>query len=48
MTKATNPESLQQYKVRFSLIVEQILTFASSPDIVRAVKNLSPNLKQIT
>ena len=25
MTAATNPESLQQYKVKFSLIVEQIL-----------------------
>ena len=32
---------------RFSLIVEQILAFTSSPNMVREVKDLSPNLKQI-
>ena len=35
------------YKIRFSLIVEQILAFASSPNMAREVKNHSPNFKQI-
>ena len=30
MTAITNAENLRQHKTRFSLIVEQILTFASS------------------
>ena len=48
MSATTNAENLQQYKIRFSLIAEQILAFASHPNIVREVKTLSPNFKQIT
>ena len=47
MTKARNAENLRQYKSRISLIVEQILAFASSTNLVRQVKNLSLNFKQI-
>ena len=47
MTAATNAENLRQYKARFSLIVEQILVFASRPNMEKEVKNLSPNFKQI-
>ena len=47
MTATTNAENLRQYKIRFSLIVLQILAFASSPNMVIKVKNLSPNFKQI-
>ena len=39
----TNAENLRQYEIRFSLIVEQILAFASSTNLVREVKNLLPN-----
>ena len=45
MTAATNVKNLRQYKIRVSLIVEQILAFASSPKVVREVKNLFPNFK---
>ena len=45
------PLVLQLYflfpRFRFSLIVEQILAFASKPNMFREVKNLSPNLKKI-
>ena len=47
MTATTNAENLQQYKIRLSLIVKQILAFASHPNIVTELKNLSPNFKQI-
>ena len=47
MTVTTNIENLQQHKTRFSLTAEQILFFASHPNIVTGVKNLSPNFKQI-
>ena len=47
MATATNAENLRQYKSRFYLIVEQILAFDSSTKLVREVKNLSPNFKQI-
>ena len=47
MTAITNDENLRQYKIRFSLIVEQKLAFASYPNALREVKNLSPNFKQI-
>ena len=40
-------ENLQQYKIRFSLITEQVLAFALHPNMVSKVKNLSPNFKQI-
>ena len=34
-------------KLRFSLITEQIMAFTSRLNMVREVKNLSPNFKQI-
>ena len=37
MTATTSAEILRQYKSRFSLIVVQILTVASSPSMVRAL-----------
>ena len=47
MTETTNAENLRQHKIRFYLIVEQILAFASSPNMVREVKNMSPNFKKV-
>ena len=47
MTAPTNAENLRQNKIRFSLISEQILAFASSPNMVREIKNLLLNFKQI-
>ena len=47
MTTTTNAENLRQYKSRFPLIVEQILAFTSSTDLVEEIKNLSPNFKRI-
>ena len=37
MTTTTNAENLRQYKSRFALHAEYILTFASSNDLVKAV-----------
>ena len=39
MTAAANTENFRQYKSRFSLIVELILTFDSSSNILREKKN---------
>ena len=47
MAETTNAENLRQYKIRFSLIVEQILAFTSGPNMVRELKNLSPNFEKI-
>ena len=47
MTTATNTKNLRKYKSRFSLIVEQILAFPSSTNLVGEVKNLPPNFKRI-
>ena len=47
MTAITDAESLRQYKSRFSLIMEQILAFTWGTNLVREVKNLSSNFKQI-
>ena len=47
MTTTPNAENLQHYKSRFSFIVEQILGFPSSAYLVRKVKSLPPNFKQI-
>ena len=47
MTVTTNAENLRQYKGRFSSIVEQIMAFTLSPNMLRDVKNLSSNFKQI-
>ena len=38
MTKIINAENLRQYKRRFSLIVEQIMAFASSIKLVSVSK----------
>ena len=40
MTTATNAKKLKQLKSRFSLIVEQILAFALSTNLVKAKKFL--------
>ena len=45
MAAVTNTENLQQYESRFSFIVELILPFNSSPDMVREVKNLTSNFE---
>ena len=47
MTATTNAKNLRQYKIKFSVILEQILAFALSLNIVREVKNLSENFKKI-
>ena len=47
MTTTTSAENLRQYKSRFSFNVEQVLAFASSTNLVREVKNLSPNFQEI-
>ena len=47
MTATANAENLLQYKSRISLIIEQMLTFASSTNLVREVENFSPNFKRI-
>ena len=48
MTTTANAKKFRQYKSRLSLIAEQILAFPSSANLVRKVKNLSPNFKRIT
>ena len=48
MTATTNVENLQQYKSQFSLIIELILPFDSSPNMVREVKNLQVSNKYVT
>ena len=45
MTKATNAENMRQYKSRFSFIVEQILAFTLSTNLVRKVKNFVPKFQ---
>ena len=47
MTTITNAEQLRQYKSRFPVIVEQILAFASSTNLVREVKSMSTNVKRL-
>ena len=44
MTTIRNAEDLRQYK-RLSMIVEQILAFTLSTNLLREVKNVSPNFK---
>ena len=38
MTATANAENLRHYKIGFSLIVDQMLAFASSPNVIREVK----------
>ena len=38
MIATTNAKNLRQYKIRFSLITEQILAFTLHPNMVREVK----------
>ena len=47
MTATTNGGNLRQCKGRFYITEEQILAFASTPNMVREGKNLSLNFKQI-
>ena len=44
MSATTNVENLPQYKIRFSLITEQVLAFPLHPNMVSEVENLSPNI----
>ena len=46
MTETTNAENLQ-CKIRFSLVAEQILAFASSLNMDRDSKNLYPNSSKL-
>ena len=41
----TNGEKVRQYKFR-SLIVEQILAFATNTNFVKGFKNFSPNFQR--
>ena len=45
MIATANAENLRQYKIQFSLVVEQILAFLPHSNMVRGVKNQSPNFK---
>ena len=47
MITTTNTENFRQYKSGFSLIVEQVMVFTSNTNLVKEVKNLSPNFKRI-
>ena len=47
MTTPANVENLRQYRSRFSLVAKQILAFASSTNLGRELKDLSPNFKRI-
>ena len=47
MTTAANAKNLWPYKIRFSMIVEQMLDFALSTSVVTEVQNLSPNFKRM-
>ena len=47
ITATTNAENVRQYKIGFSLVVEQILAFTSSNNVVRGVKGLVPNFKKL-
>ena len=38
---------IRQYKIRFFLIVERVLAFVSNPNMVKKVKTLFSNSKQI-
>lgn len=41
-------EKIFLYKYRYSLVIKQIPAFALTTNLVRKVKSLSPNFKQIT
>ena len=43
MTATTNAENLRQNRVIFFLIAEQVLAFASHPDVVREVSKFQAN-----
>ena len=47
MTTVADIKNLRQHNIIFALIAEQILAFAEHSNIVREVKTLSPNFKQI-
>ena len=48
MKTTANVENLRQYKNRYSLIVEETLTFLSGSNLVKEVKNSSSTFKRIT
>ena len=41
------PKTYNNMKLDFFFIAEQILAFASNPNMIREVNNLSPNFKEI-
>ena len=45
MTTKTNEENLRQYKSTFSLIVDTVLAFSLSINLVREENNLCPDFK---
>ena len=45
MSATTNTENFRQYKIRFSLIAEQILAFASHLNMVRELKKIVSKLQ---
>ena len=47
MTTTANAEKFRQNKSELSLIVEQILGFASKIILVSGVNTLSPNFKRV-
>ena len=47
MTTTANAKNLRQYKIKFSVIKEQILAFTSNPNIVKELINMSPSFKRI-
>ena len=47
MIVTRNAEKSRSSKIKIFLTVEQIVAFASRPNMVREVKNLSLNFKEI-
>ena len=47
MTTITNAENLRHNENTFSLAEKQIMAFTSSANLVRRVRNVSPNFEQI-
>ena len=47
MATTANAEILQKYKSKFSLIEKNVLVLASSTNLVREVKNFSPDFDEL-
>ena len=48
MTAITITKNISHYNSRFSLVVEQILAFASRINLGTEIKNKFPNFKQVS